>query len=188
MPGMRRFFQKAVRWAAAGALATGLLACSPTYDWRIVQSEAGGYSVMYPAKPSADTRQIVLNGMTLPMTMQAAHVDKALFAVGVVTLPRDDAALRDTVLASLQHGLLANLGGARPQTRPVTVTLASDAAHPVSGVAIAAHGVAAQDKTERYVNARFVAYGTHVYQIVVLAQKAPPPDQVEQFLTSLTLN
>lgn len=186
LPGMTSFLRTFAGRAMATCLLATLLACTPKYDWRVVQSIDGGYSVTYPAKPHADTRQVALGGEKLPMTMQAAQVGDAWFAVGVVTLPRDDDASRSAVLAAMQHGLLANLGGAAPHTTAVSVQTAA-AGLQVPGVAVVAEGHAVPDKSARYVSARFVAYGKHVYQIVVLAPKAPPPDQVEQFMTSFTL-
>ncbi|MGF2507827.1 hypothetical protein ACQUWY_19585, partial [Ralstonia pseudosolanacearum] len=81
------------RWwsGALGASACALLlACSPRYDWRTVQSAEGGYSVDYPGKPTAEARPVIIAGQRLPMTMQAASIDGTLFAVGVVELPADD--------------------------------------------------------------------------------------------------
>lgn len=162
-----------------------LLACSPRYDWREVHDRDGAYAVTYPAKPTTDARDVAFANGKLPMRMQAARVESALFAVGVVTVPGDDAATRQTVLAELQRGLLANVNDAAAQPTPVMVRQAGDAPA-LPGVAVAAQGLAS-DKTERYVAARFVARGNHVYQVVVLATKAPPKDQVDQFLDSFTL-
>ena len=66
------------RWwsGALGASACALLlACSPRYDWRTVQSAEGGYSVDYPGKPTAEARPVIIAGQRLPMTMQAASTD-----------------------------------------------------------------------------------------------------------------
>lgn len=171
-------------FAALGTLVM-LAACTPRYDWREVRDKDGAYAVTYPAKPTQDAREVKFASGALPMRMQAARVDAALFAVGVVTLPNDDATLRQTVLTELQHGLLANVSDAAATPTQVMVRQAGDAPS-VPGLSVAAQGMAS-DKTERYVAARFVGRGNHVYQVVVLATKAPAKDQVDQFLDSFTL-
>lgn len=184
----RLFFRRSAiqRLAAIGCLAW-LAACSPHYDWRVVQSAEGAYSITYPAKPSSDAREVHLSMGVLPMHMQATRVDQALFAVGVITLPSADADLRMRVMADLQKGLLANLGAAQSQVQTVQIRVASQSPPFVTGIGVYAQGRSVDGKGQRFVDARFVAHGHRVYQIVVLGEKAPPQDQVEQFFDSFTL-
>lgn len=176
---------RAVRVCIMLAATMVLVACSPRYDWREVHDKDGAYAVTYPTKPTQDAREVKFASGPLPMRMQAARVDAALFAVGVVTLPSDDATLRQTVLAELQHGLLANVNEGAAAPVQVMVRQAGDAPA-IPGLAVSARGLAS-DKTERYVAARFVGRGNHVYQVVVLSTKAPTQEQVDQFLDSFTL-
>ena len=178
---MNRMVRVCVMLAATMVLA----ACSPRYDWREVHDVEGAYAATYPAKPTQDAREVKFASGALPMRMQAARVDAALFAVGVVTLPNDDATLRQTVLTELQHGLLANVNDGAAAPVQVMVRQAGDAPA-IPGLAVSAQGMAS-DKTERYVAARFVGRGNRVYQVVVLATKAPAKEQVDQFLDSFTL-
>ncbi|QYY31903.1 MULTISPECIES: hypothetical protein [Cupriavidus] len=165
-------------------------ACSPRYDWRTIQSGDGGYAALYPAKPTSAARDVAIAGHKLPMTMQAARVDDTLFAVGVVTLPSDDAELRREALAAMQSGLVANLGvhGSEPaHTRPVTIQSADQPARPLDGVEVQVSGVSPQDRSPRRLTARLVAVGTKAYQAVVLesgegARDQRNAEQVEQFL------
>ncbi len=184
----RLFFRRLAlqRLAALGCLA-GLAACSPHYDWRVVQSSEGAYSITYPAKPSSDAREVHLSTGVLPMHMQAARVDQALFAVGVIKLPSADVALRTRVMADLQKGLLANLGAAQSQVQTVQIRVASQSPPFVTGTGVYAQGHGVDGKEQRFVDARFVAYGDRVYQVVVLGEKAPPQEQIEQFFDSFTL-
>src|SRR5437868_7891753 len=157
-------------YALACMTFAGVLACSPHYDWRTIQSSAG-YAALYPGKPTTAAREVAIGGRHLPMTMEAARVDQTLFAVGVVTLPADDPTLRRETLESMQAGLLANLGGqpTEPvQTRPVTVMSAAQPAVPLSGVEVRVAAVSRQDKAPRRLTARLVGSGTKVYQAVVL--------------------
>lgn len=166
-----------------------LCGCSPRYDWRTIQSGDGAYAALYPGKPTSAARDVAIAGRKLPMTMEAARVDDTLFAVGVVTLPADDEALRREALAAMQAGLLANLGTAsgEPHARPVTVMSADRPGRPLAGVELQASGVSPQDQSPRRLTARLVAVGTRAYQAVVLesgdaARDASQAEQVEQFL------
>lgn len=182
-------------WLRAGiaaiALCAVLPACSPRYDWRTIQSGEGRYAALYPAKPSQAARDVAIAGRRLPMTMEAARIDDTLFAVGVVTLPDEDPALRKEALDAMQKGLLANLGGALAepaQTREVTVMSAAQPPVPMPATEIQAAAVSPQDKTRRRLTARLVASGRKVYQAVVLesgdaALDRRQAEQVEQFLS-----
>jgi len=174
------------------ALLLALAGCSPRYDWRTIVSNDGQYAAMYPDKPTSAARDVAIAGRKLPMRMEAARIDNTLFAVGVVTLPGDDAELRREALASMQAGLVANLG-AHPDTparsRPVTVMSAAQPPVALDGVEVSVAGVSPQDKSPRRLTARLVASGARVYQAVVVeagdaARDARQAEQVDQFLTS----
>jgi len=173
------------------ALLLALAGCSPRYDWRTIVSNDGQYAAMYPDKPTSAARDVAIAGRKLPMRMEAARIDNTLFAVGVVTLPGDDAELRREALASMQAGLVANLG-AHPdspaRSRPVTVMSAAQPPVALDGVEVSVAGVSPQDKSPRRLTARLVASGARVYQAVVVeagdaARDARQAEQVDQFLT-----
>ena len=69
-----------------------------------------------PAKPTVEEQPVAIGGASMPMRMQAAHVDGAVFAVGTLTLPddRDDTPRGARIPA---RRLSRNLEGA-PQTVP----------------------------------------------------------------------
>ncbi len=173
------------------ALAGFLAGCSPRYDWRTIISSDGKYAALYPAKPTSAARDVSIAGRQLPMTMEAARIDETLFAVGVVTLPSDDAALRREALDAMRAGLVANLGAhpdAPARTRPITVMSAAQPPVPLDAVEVSVAGVSPQDKAPRRLTARLVASGAHVYQAVVLeageaARDARQAEQVDQFLS-----
>jgi len=173
------------------AFLLALAGCSPRYDWRTIVSNDGQYAAMYPDKPTSAARDVTIAGRKLPMRMEAARIDNTLFAVGVVTLPGDDAELRREALASMQSGLVANLG-AHPDTparsRPVTIMSAAQPPVALDGVEVSVAGVSPQDKSPRRLTARLVASGARVYQAVVLeagdaARDTRQAEQVDQFLT-----
>lgn len=172
------------------ALALAAAACSPRYDWRTVLSNEGAYAALYPGKPSSAAREVAIGGRHLPMTMEAARVDETLFAVGVVTLPDDDAVRRGEALAAMQSGLLANLGAhpvEPPHTRAIKVMSASQPPVALDGLELEVVAVSPQDQSPRRLTARLVGSGRHVYQAVVLeageaARDRRQSEQVGQFL------
>ncbi|WP_454762684.1 hypothetical protein [Cupriavidus campinensis] len=193
---MRRLFFRLpvrlpIRAAALATLALLAAACSPRYDWRTILSNDGHYAALYPGKPTSAARDVAIAGRKLPMTMEASRIDDTLFAVGVVTLPADDAALRREALDAMQAGLVANLGAhpdAPARTRAVTVMSAAQPPVALEGVEVTVAGVSPQDQSPRRLTARLVGSGARVYQAVVLESGAAARDtrqaeHVEQFLT-----
>ncbi|WP_323122623.1 hypothetical protein [Burkholderia alba] len=193
--------RSAVSWRRAAAVAcasAALAACSPAYDWRTVHNDAG-YTVDLPAKPTVEEHPVEIGGVPMKMRMQAAHLSGAVFAVGSVTLPDDRDTTRHAVLDYLRAGLARNLG-AEPAVAAVLVPLA--AGGQTAGIELRLDGVA-QDggarkgnpggtadtaRARKMVVARLVARGRHVYQAIVIADTAPPVEQLDQFFGSLKLD
>ncbi|TDY53514.1 hypothetical protein BX592_103327 [Paraburkholderia rhizosphaerae] len=161
-----------------------LVACSPTYDWRTIMNNDNGYTVELPAKPSADERQIEIDGTPMKMAMQIAEAGDAVFAVGTVMLPNDDPRTQHAALDFLRDGLARNLGAA-PDARATPVPLADGGN--VQGLEVTFSGPAGPKKEPRIMHARLVAKGKHVYQAAVIAKKDPPPEQLDQFFQSFKL-
>ena len=44
-----------------------------------------------------------------------------------------------------------------------------------------------QKSETHQIRARFIAKGTHAYQVAIVSTKAPPPDQIDQFFSSFKL-
>lgn len=160
-------------------------ACSPAYNWRTVSDAAEGYAIDLPAKPTVDERQVAIAGLTLPMHVRAAETQHAVFAIAVVDLPRDDAALGQTVADDLRRALARNVS-ASPVEHAVQVPLATGAAVP--GVDIVATGAAGDAHQRRTIHAWIAVRGRHVYQAAIIAARVPPPDQSDQFFGSLKLD
>ena len=156
-------------------LAALLLAgCNPTYNWREHTSQEGRYKVLFPAKPATFTRPVDVDGLRVEMTMTAAEVDGATFAVGAATAP--DAARARATLPAMRLALLRNIGvGIDDAPAAEQDGLRVDAAGTVNGRPMRLHG-------------RFEARGERFYQVIVLGPAdAAPPEQVEQFLSSFAL-
>jgi hypothetical protein len=174
------------RAAGVLALAAGLAACTPSFDWRTVNNEEGRFSVMYPAKPALDERTLKIGDQSLRMQMQSARVGDVVFAVGVVMLPDASPATQASVLAYLQQGLARNIGAA-PRSEPARIAL--DAGDSIAATQFAASGTVADAKHEaRYMRARFAAHGARVYEAVIVAPAQPAAEQADQFFDSLKLD
>jgi hypothetical protein len=168
----RRLFVVSV--AAALCL---LAACSPKYNWRDYASPDAPYRVMFPAKPSTFTRDIDLDGMRVAMTMTAAEVDGATFAVGAAEAP--DAARAQAALEAMEVALVRNIGATVTSSKTTAseehATRDVDAAGTSQGVPMRLVG-------------HFESRGKRFYQVIVLGKtQALPAEQVEQFLTSFKL-
>jgi hypothetical protein len=163
--------------ASAAALCLLLAGCSPKYNWRDYASPDAPYRVMFPAKPSTFTRTIDLDGMQVAMTMTAAEIDGATFAVGAAEAP--DAARAQAALEAMQVALVRNIG-ATVTTQKATVdtdraTRDVDARGTSNGVPMRLVG-------------HFEARGKRFYQVIAIGKAdALPAEQVEQFLTSFKL-
>jgi hypothetical protein len=165
---------------ALSILLAGVLlgACSPTYNWRDYASPDAPYRVMFPAKPASFTRTVDLDGMQVSMTMTAAEVDGATFAVGSAEAP-DEAHAR-AALPAMMRALLHNIGAGDTQAK-----LHADSSGKSSGE-IDATG-STKGVPVRLVG-HFEARGKRFYQVIVLGKaNAVPPEQIEQFLTSFKL-
>ena len=175
------FFARA---CVASLVCGALIACTPAYDWRTVMNNDDGYEVTLPAKPRAAERRIEIAGQPMTMRMQTAEANDAVFAVGTVVLPRADPALQRAALDYLEQGLARNVN-ARPQARSTQIELAVGGNVPGSEMQV--EGQSGDKRESRTIHARFVARGAHVYQLAIVSDKAPPPEQAEQFFTSFKL-
>jgi len=154
-----------------------LAACSPKYNWRDYASPDAHYRVTFPAKPASATRTIDLDGMRVNMTMTAVEVDGATFAVGAAEAPDPDRAR--AALAAMKGALLRNVGApaaagqAGGQPTPASMDVDATGADRGGPMRLVGH---------------FEARGTRFYQVIVVGKdKAVPPEQIEQFLTSFSL-
>lgn len=160
-----------------------LAACSPKYNWRDYASPDARYRVTFPAKPASATRSVDLGGMRVAMTMTAAEVDGATFAVGAAEAP--DAAQAQAALDAMKLALLRNIG-ARTGGAAAAAGRTDGVAAPSASADVDARG-SAGGAPLRLVG-HFEARGTRFYQVIVVGRdQAVPPEQIEQFLTSFTL-
>ncbi|WP_231937316.1 hypothetical protein [Caballeronia udeis] len=186
MPSPRTLFKSAASTATLLFTTVALLACTPAYDWRTIQNNDDAYEVTFPAKPRSDARDIDVAGKPMHMKMQMAEAGDAVFAVGTVDLPDADPATQRAALVFLQQGLARNLNAA-PAAHPVDIEVAAGGRLSGSEIAVSGTSANGQKSETRQIRARFIAKGTHAYQVAIVSTKMPPPDQVDQFFSSFKL-
>ncbi len=165
------------RAALAALLCIALAGCSPSLNWREVRGNDAPYSVLLPAKPSSFARTVDLNGLKVEMSMTGAEVDDMNFVVASARIT--DAAQREAALATMQQGMLRNIGAERHTEKKVML----DGGIPATE--IEASGRAGRDGRPMLLRARFAIHGEHVYQAVALGPGSQlSPETAETFLSS----
>lgn len=153
-----------------------LAACSPRYDWREVHGSDAPFTVLLPARPASFSRRIDLDGTPVTMTMTAAEVDGATFAVGVAELAGAMQAPR--ALESIRIALINNIGGNLQQAEVPGRPPMAD-----STLDMTATGVARGQPLR--LMARLVARDKRVYQILIIGNdEAMTRENAETFFTS----
>lgn len=161
-----------------------LSGCSPTYDWREVQGTDAPYTVMLPAKPATYSRAVNLNGMQVTMTMTAARVKNASFAVG--SAPLSDPKMAPAALQAMKTAMVKNIGGTVKKE-----SLVPAEAHSAESIQIEASGLLSSGGANQPVMliARFMAKGDRIYQAVALGPEHDlPSEEVDMFFSSLKVN
>lgn len=181
----------------AALLATLLAACTPTFDWRDVTSNDGGYRVALPGKPQTVTRDIDLppaaGARRLAMTMTSAGVGPTMFAVGTARLPADvarDAAAVGATMAWFRAGLLRNIGAEAARDGEAPTALADGRALR-GAIAFEARGRVASPRGQAQparLAARIYVVDDRLYQVVAMGAADDLPDTaLDTFFASFRL-
>jgi len=162
-------------WALA--CAGGLLACSPTFNWREVRLEP--LRTMLPCKPDEAQRTVRLGAREVRMGMVGCEAGGSLFAVSHVQVP--DAGQADVLLTDWQAASLQALQASK---------VVEQAAVPGPGRSMPvrvldASGVAA-DGTALQARLAWWRSGGDVFQIAVYA-KAVTPEMTETLFSETRL-
>jgi hypothetical protein len=164
-------------------VALGLLACSPTFNWREVRVTDSALTALLPCKPDQAVRPVVMGDAKVDMHMQGCETGQTMFAVAYVDGPVPAPPGQDAV-SLLGRWQAANLAALR--------ATASDSAETrVAGVtAPAPHKVSAvgQKPDSRRVESQAVYFsqGARLYYAVILAERISP-EAAEAFFTGLKL-
>lgn len=164
------------------ALTLALAGCSSANNWRDYSSPDAPFRVMFPDKPAVHQRTIDLDGMKVAMTMTAVDRDGTMYAVGSAEAP--DAAQAQKALGAMKTALVRNIGAT--VTREKARATSSSASGQRASIDIEASGM--QNGTPMKLIGHFEARERRFYQVIVMGKdKAMPPEQVEQFMTSFKL-
>lgn len=160
---------------AAAILFTG---CSPKFDWRDYRSPATPYTVLFPGKPAAQTRDVNLGEDKVSMHMAAAEVDGITFAVGSAELP--DTQRAQTAINAMKTTMAKNLNA--------TITSEKQESTAVSGsqrTIISMEAKGARNGEPMLLIGRFIAKDKRVYQAIVAGpEKTMDKEAADTFLTS----
>lgn len=169
--------------AALGALALSLAACSPKYNWRDYSPPDAAYRVMFPAKPASYTRTVNLDGKTVEMSMTAAEVDGAVFAVGAAQAA--DAAAAQAALAALKTALVRNIDGTITSEKVAATAASSGGLQASQSASSDVQADGSHQGVRMRLMGHFEARDKRFYQVIVMGPaKAIVPEQAEQFLSS----
>ena len=154
--------------------------CSPVEDWREVRPPGSDLRLLFPCKPTSLTRQVVLAGTPVALTLLACAADGTTYALkhgDVVDPARVSPALRVLAAASA-----LNIGADAVEGQPHTVpgmTPNPDARRRLL------HGRLPDGTPVREEQVTF-AKGTRVFQATVIGT-APSAAAVREFLASAAL-
>src|SRR5258706_10434748 len=154
--------------AALFVAAIGLVACTPTLNWREIQPEGSELFAMFPCKPERFARGVPLAGDKVEMRMSSCVVDGVTFAVAYAKVP--DPAKVAAALTELREAAARNIGGATTGGGPGSVPrmTPNPLAQPVALTGPGADGKARQE------HAAFFVKGLRGYQAAVVGAKSDP--------------
>ena len=89
------------------ALAFGMVACSPSLNWRTVQAPEEGYSTLFPAKPDKLERNLPFQDQEIHQVLQAAKIDDDIYSVSSIHLVGKQVEFLPKILEQLQTNVLS---------------------------------------------------------------------------------
>ncbi len=148
--------------ARAFVLAVALLlaACYPELDWREVVSADGRYTVLMPARPEHQQREVVVGGVTLAMSMASVRKTGMAFGAAYADIP-DGHARRAELVAAARDALVRNIDGRITADRELQIDGAAGREFYADGTA---------DGQPMRLAARVLIAGPRFYQVVFVGQ------------------
>lgn len=158
-------------------LVLGLLACSPTLNWREVRPEGVSLSMLLPCKPDRANKSVPLDGRDTVLSMTGCEAGGAMFALARADV--GDASRAAQVLAQWQSLTLAHMRAPAAVTQNAQVVGADALPQPVLVSARGSHpnGQAVEGR------ALYFARGSQLFQAVVYAPRVSS-EAVETFFSS----
>lgn len=165
---------------AASILAFGLSACSPALDWREVRPEGSGAVAWFPCKPASQSREVLLAGVNVRLTLHACAAGQVTYALAHGDI-RDPARV-GAALVELQASAVTNVVGIVQAQRAARVegSTPNPAAMRVSLSGRRPDGTALHEELAVF------ARGTRVYQVMLLGEQLSP-EAIDTFFDGVSL-
>ncbi len=173
-PRIHPWLGRAVAWAQLA----GLIACSPSWDWRDVRPEGTGLVAQLPCRPSTHVRKLPLAGQARDVHLLSCQVGDSTWGLAWVE-GVEPARLGDALL-ELRGSALANIGVADAPWLAQNIPGATP--NPQAGRARAT----GRRPDGSMVNQELLVFtrGTTVFQATLLAPK-PDAAAAESFFSAL---
>jgi hypothetical protein len=171
----------AMRRFVSSVVLCGLAACSPTLDWRELRPAGSGAQLMFPCKPSSQTRPLELAGVRVPLTLHVCTAGGATYALAVADV--GEAGRIAAALTQLGDAAARNLSG-EAQELPMPRVAGATPQPQARRLLVRGHlpdGSAAQQQLAVF------SHGTRIYQASVLGASLDG-EGVETFLGSIRLS
>lgn len=140
---------------------------------------------MFPDKPATHTRTVDLGGIKVTMTMTAAEVDGAMFAVGTAEAPDADQA--EAALGAMKNALLNNIKATIKSEKSGKASAATDSTSARSA-AIDIEATGSKNGEPMRLVGHFESRNKRFYQVIVMGkEKQLSKENVEQFMSSFKL-
>lgn len=152
--------------------------CTPRLNWREIQVNPPGLSVLFPDKPAELSRSVALGEHRLIMHMTGARVDELRVTVTVGQIDAASGLTAALALERMEQAMLRNIEG-KPQSRET-----GELAPGVAVLRLKAQGTAQAKPVSMW--AWFFQRGSYVVQAVALGEAADEEPALS-FLQSLKL-
>ncbi len=157
-----------------------LAACSPQFDWRVVQSPQERYSALFPGKPEKIQRRIAYQDQELLQTLEALKIEDDIYSISATQIPIGQSSLLPKILDLLQGNLLsrAKESGGQVIAEDVLYQTAARQKQATKDYLIQfkSKGTGEQWMRVRWITRVASDGAVWVYQISVLHSKAIPSD------------
>ncbi len=157
----------------------GLVACTPTFDWRESRPEGSGVKMLFPCRPDRHERSVRLAGADALLRMHSCSAGRAVFSLSFAdaTEPNRVAA----VLAQWRGSGEGNIGGTSTE-QPLVVAGATPNPRSVL-LRMEGHLPDGRRVVEQ---AAFFVRGLRCYEAAVIGESLPA-DVAETFFAGITL-
>jgi hypothetical protein len=157
-----------------------LTACSPSLDWRSVQSPQERYTALFPGKPEKIQRRITYQDQELIQTLEALKIEEDIYSISATQIPIGQSLLLPKILELLQDNLLLRAKESGGQVIVEDILYQTSARQKQSAkeylIQFKSKGTSEQWMRVRWITRVATDGSIWVYQISVLHTKAIPSD------------